>query len=179
MNTEVSILNQNIKIKEIILILGFAAAMCISAYIKIPAWPVPFTMQIFVAALCGFMLPAKKATVSMLIYLGYGLGGAMVFTNSLGLLSPSFGYIIGFIAMVYIISKINGDKTTYRRSIFAGIAGVITCYTIGVSYMYLILHGSIPFIQAIMSGAIVFLPYDVLKVAVAAGISNRIGGKDE
>ena len=176
METEISIENQANKIKKIIKVLAFTVAMCLSSYIKIPIKPVPFTMQILVAVLAGLTLTPKEGLVSMAMYLIYGLGGAVVFAGPASLLSPSFGYIIGFVIMAYIISKQLENKKEIKTKtlIVASIIGLISCYTVGVTYLYAISNGALSITSAIMSGAIIFIPYDLIKIIIAIPLSKKI-----
>ena len=42
----------------------FAALMTVGAYIKVPMWPVPATMQFMFSVMAGLMLGAKLGALS-------------------------------------------------------------------------------------------------------------------
>lgn len=78
------------------------AMNCVSAYIIIPL-PFslsPLALQTMIVNLTGYVLNAKQAFMTMLVYLLVGLAGVPVFTGgSAGpgkLFGPTGGYIIGF-----------------------------------------------------------------------------------
>lgn len=78
------------------------AMNCVSAYIIIPL-PFslsPIALQTLIVNLTGYVLNAKQAFMTMLVYLLVGLAGVPVFTGgSAGpgkLFGPTGGYIIGF-----------------------------------------------------------------------------------
>lgn len=174
-------LEEKAKIKEIILILALTMAMCVSSHIKILAFPVPFTMQVFIAALCGFMLTGKKTVIPLITYLIYGLAGAFVFANGGGIgyvLSPTFGYVIGFIAMAYIIGNMmernQGKEITFKKLLGIGMIGLFAMYILGASYLYMMLGTTLSFIDAITQGILIFIPYDILKLLMATEITKRI-----
>ena len=171
-------------IKDIILIISFTMAMIISSYIKVPLFPVPFTMQTFVVVLSSFVIANRKACIPQIIYLLYGFTGAMVFSNGGGILyvfSPTFGYILGFVVMAYVISymieKCNNVNMTLKRLIAIGSIGVIIQLSIGTSYLYVvsntILDTNISIIDTVIKGSIIFLPYDILKVILAGIIAKQ------
>jgi biotin transport system substrate-specific component len=85
-----------------------------------PLTPVPFTMQVFGAALMGGLLGRKWGSISASIYLVLGLVGLPVFAGQMAefegmdLLSGvvvfytslSAWYIVGFIAMAFVVGNI-------------------------------------------------------------------------
>ena len=121
------------------------AMNCVSAYIIIPL-PFslsPIALQTMIVNLTGYVLNAKQAFMTMLVYLLVGLAGVPVFTGgSAGpgkLFGPTGGYIIGFFQLK-LITGMDWDK-------------------------------------AIMTGALPFIPLDIVKclaAAVIAGPINRI-----
>jgi biotin transport system substrate-specific component len=174
-----NIIEEKAKVKEIILILALTMAMCVSSHIKIPAFPVPFTMQVLIAALCGFMLNGKKTIIPLITYLIYGMAGAFVFANGGGigyLLSPTFGYVLGFIAMAYLIGTLmeRQEEITFKKLFGIGMIGVFAMYIIGASYLYIMLGNTISVMQAIIQGIIIFIPYDILKLLVAVSITKKV-----
>ena len=68
-------------IKNMIIMLSFTIAMIISSYIKIQLFIVPFTMQTFVVVLSAYVIANRKACISYILYLLYGLAGAAIFAN--------------------------------------------------------------------------------------------------
>jgi biotin transport system substrate-specific component len=167
--------DSNVRLKEAVVILLLTIGLCISSHIKIPIQPVPITLQTFMTALTALAIRNRKAVIPTIIYMIYGLGGAFVFTNGGGiwyLLSPTFGYILGFIAMAFVMgillektSKINALKTFSICML-----GTIICHIFGVVYMYTLLHKTITVASAISTGLLIFMPLEVIKMVVATAI---------
>lgn len=188
MNTDAVILksNENEKkhIKDMLLILSFTVAMIISSYIKIPLFPVPITLQTFIVVLSAFVMANRKVSISYILYLLYGLAGAAIFANGGGpsyIFSPTFGYILGFIIMSYIIGFMleNQDKSNIKlqKLILFGFIGVLIQHIIGVVYLYAISHtildSNSSLLSAIINGSLIFLPYDILKIIIAGIITKQ------
>ncbi|MDP1729687.1 MAG: biotin transporter BioY [Devosia sp.] len=82
--------------------------LTLSAKISVPVMPVPVTLQTFaVAALAaGFGWRIGVATVAL--YLLEGLAGLPVFATGGGIdyvFRPSFGFLVGYLPMAYIIGR--------------------------------------------------------------------------
>ncbi len=93
----------------------FAAVLSVSAFIRIPLGPVPLTMQTFAALLTGYVLGPRNGAFATLLYTAVGLAGVPVFTAGGGpayVLSPTFGYIIGFSCC----AALTGRLATFNRS---------------------------------------------------------------
>lgn len=173
-----------INTKEMILVALFAALTAVGAFIKIPLGTVPITLQLLFTVLAGIMLGAKLGALSQLIYMIIGLFGVPVFAGGTGgitnIISPSFGYVIGFILGAYVIGKIAEGQTnpSLVRLFVASVAGVIVIYAIGVPYLYFIMNnvsGKImTFSNALKFGLIVFIPGDLLKCVIASALGVKV-----
>lgn len=91
----------------VIVVLG-SLLLTLSAKISVPVLPVPVTLATFaVAALAaGFGWRIGVATVAL--YIAQGLAGLPVFTFGGGwtyVMSPTFGFILGYLPMAYIIGR--------------------------------------------------------------------------
>lgn len=171
-------------VKEITLISLFVALITIGSKITIPSPIVPFTLQWMFVTLSGMLLGPKLAPMSVIVYITLGLLGLPVFTKGGGIsyiLSPTFGYLIGFIIASYIIGKsveIMGNKIFFWRMMVAMVISLFVLYGIGVSYMYLIstvyLGKSLSLTDAIWYGALLFIPTDILSAALSSILGVRI-----
>lgn len=170
--------------KEITLISLFVALITIGSKITIPSPIVPFTLQWMFVALSGMLLGAKLGSASMAVYVILGLIGLPVFTKGGGIgyiVSPTFGYLIGFIAAAYIIGKaaerMKGN-IKFAKILSAMFLGMMVVYTIGVSYMYLIVNfylgKSITLLNALWTGALIFIPTDMLSAVLCSVLGVRI-----
>ncbi len=131
------------KTKELILIGLFASIIAISTFIKIPIGPVPITLQLPAILLTGFLLGSKRASYSVLIYILVGLVGIPVFSFGGGLssvLSPTFGFVIGFIFAAMIVGQSHRFKINIPLYIFLSICAIGVTYIFGVVHFYIIMN---------------------------------------
>jgi biotin transport system substrate-specific component len=163
-----------------ILIAMFAILTAVGAFISIPIPPVPVTLQFLMCLLSGAILGAKRGAMSQILYVFMGLVGLPIFAGGKGgighLMSPTFGYLIGFIVCAFIVGKaVESSKEFSVWRVFAGgIIGLLITYVIGVSYLYLILNYVVKSPMDIMGAIkIGFLPF-ALKDSVMAGIGAGI-----
>ena len=158
------------------------AMNCVSAYIIIPL-PFslsPLALQTLIVNLTGYVLNAKQAFMTMLVYLLVGLAGVPVFTGgSAGpgkLFGPTGGYIIGFLVTAVFLAYFRGEKYSFKRYALLGcVIGIPLIYVFGVVQLKLIT--GMGWDKAIMTGALPFIPLDIVKclaAAVIAGPINRI-----
>ena len=158
------------------------AMNCVSAYIIIPL-PFslsPLALQTMIVNLTGYVLNAKQAFMTMLVYLLVGLAGVPVFTGgSAGpgkLFGPTGGYIIGFLVTAVFLAYFRGEKYSFKRYALLGcVIGIPLIYVFGVVQLKLIT--GMGWDKAIMTGALPFIPLDIVKclaAAVIAGPINRI-----
>ncbi|WP_374111032.1 biotin transporter BioY [uncultured Phascolarctobacterium sp.] len=158
------------------------AMNCVSAYIIIPL-PFslsPLALQTMIVNLTGYVLNAKQAFMTMLVYLLVGLAGVPVFTGgSAGpgkLFGPTGGYIIGFLFTAVFLAYFRGEKYNFKRYALLGcVIGIPLIYVFGVVQLKLIT--GMGWDKAIMTGALPFIPLDIVKclaAAVIAGPINRI-----
>lgn len=158
------------------------AMNCVSAYIIIPL-PFslsPLALQTLIVNLTGYVLNAKQAFMTMLVYLFVGLAGVPVFTGgSAGpgkLFGPTGGYIIGFLFTAVFLAYFRGEKYSLKRYALLGcVIGIPLIYVFGVVQLKLIT--GMGWDKAIMTGALPFIPLDIVKclaAAVIAGPINRI-----
>ena len=169
-----------------------AALTVVGAYIKITIGQVPITLQTLFVYLSGNILTPGFAAAAQGTYLICGLIGLPVFTMGGGpasVLQPTFGYLISFPIASMIISKIIGMQQaksnhknvhtiTVQRIILANAIGGALIFTIGVLYLYLNLNfitdNTISLKTALWIGFIVFIPGEIIKVILAAIMSNKL-----
>ena len=86
--------------RELTLLPLFTVLTAVGAFIKIPLGAVPVSLQTVFVLLSALLL-GKKAAISQGLYVLLGLLGLPIFTGGGGIgyvLTPTFGYLIGFIA---------------------------------------------------------------------------------
>ena len=96
-------------------------------------------------ALAGVLLGAKLGGLSVLLYVALGLAGLPVFYPGGGpayVLTPSFGYLIGFLFAAVLIGFVRErcEKLTgglkIRHLLFGCIGGLLIVYLCGVGHMF-------------------------------------------
>lgn len=162
----------------------FAALTAVGAFIRIPIGPVPITMQALFTILAGVMLGARIGAMSQLIYVLLGLIGLPIFSDGTGglnhVISPSFGYLIGFVISAFVMGKIveHSEKVTFIKIFATCILGIIIIYLIGIPYFYIILKTvlvkEITLQYVIKMGFLIFIPGDLLKAVIASLLAVKI-----
>jgi biotin transport system substrate-specific component len=161
----------------------FAAVLALSAFIRIPAGPVPLTLQSTAALLCGYCLGPRLGAAAALLYTAVGLAGLPVFASGGGpayILSPTFGYILGFTSCALVAGALaplnSGGSALYAYLIM--LAGLAALYLPGLAWLYLMLRhlsGAPADIAAILqTGLIIPFAGDLLKTIPAAVIGVRL-----
>ncbi len=175
----------NKPLKLLILSSLMAALTAVGAQIRIPMFPVPFTLQTLFVLLSGNLLGAKWGGYSMLLYLALGLMGFPVFAGTSGLgvaFTPTFGYLLSFPICAYWVGKRmarkNGYKKSFTKIFMINVIGQIWIFALGVSYLWLIsnlyLGDHFPLEKALMAGFVLFIPGVLIKVTIAAWITNHM-----
>ena len=164
--------------RQMILISLFAALTAVGAFISIPIYPVPLTLQTLFTLLAAMTLGSVMGASSQIIYVLLGVIGLPVFAGfkaGIGILfGPTGGFLFGFIISAYVIGKIIEVKK--EKNIFyyflAGIIGTIILYIIGITQLSLITGIGIK--KAIAVGMLPFLPGDILKIIAASFIASKL-----
>ena len=153
----------------------FAALTAIGAFFKIPFPLAAISMQFFFTAMAGVLLGAGWGALSQLVYVLIGLIGIPIFALGGGfsyVFQPTFGFLLGLIPCAFVIGKLAKRPLTFWRSVLSMLAGLAVLYAIGVPYMALIANGylgkGLTFWQVIRSGMLIYLPGDLLKIAVSS-----------
>jgi len=174
---------KKMKTRDIVLVGTFAALTAVGAFIRVPFFPVPFTLQVFFVLMAGILLGPVLGALSQAVYVLIGLLGFPVFAGGGGpgyVLMPSFGFLIGFIAGAYVIGYMfNLRKTpTYLWMIASMLVGLAAIYLIGILGLYLnlnyVMQKSISLTKTFWIGMIIFLPGDIVKIAVSAYLAQNL-----
>lgn len=160
----------NLKTKEITTCAMFAALIAIGAFIKIdiplPMYTMHFTFQWFFVLMAGFLLGARLASLSVLVYLCIGLTGVPVFAAGGGptyIFRPGFGFLLGFMLAAFLIGllteKMKAGKV--RQMLLPALVGLVAYYGVGAVYFYCIknFYAATP-----MSFAVIVVDYCLITV---------------
>ncbi|GKU84770.1 biotin transporter BioY [Niallia sp. NCCP-28] len=101
---------------------------------------VPLTLQTFFAILAGLVLGKRLGSMAMIAYMFVGLVGLPIFSQFGGgfrvIFSPTFGFILSYIIVSYVVGFMIEKKATLPMFIFSSIVGLILNYVIGTNWMY-------------------------------------------
>lgn len=167
---------------ELIISALFIALITVGAFIKIPLGSIPITLQSMFVLLAGQILTPKCAALTILIYIAMGLFGLPVFSGGGGLsyiLTPMFGYIVGFFFAAIIVSAISHKgNSKICKLILANFFGLIFIYVCGIGYYILLnlfyFNKVIDIAALLLMGVVVFIPKDVVFCVITAIIAKRI-----
>jgi biotin transport system substrate-specific component len=154
--------------------------------IPLPISPAPITLQVLFVFLAGLLLGPVWGPVSLLLYLAAGAIGVPVFagmTGGIGVLTAeSAGYLWSYPLAALVIGLFVHRGTDLRDPAAAStpvivvslVTATVLIYAMGVGYMAWLLE--LELWEAIVAGAVPFIPGELLKIAAAVAIvkSGRI-----
>ncbi len=169
-------------ISAILLVIAGTLFIAISAKIKVPFFPVPMTLQTLAVPLVAAAYGSRLGVITILAYLGEGLIGMPVFTNTppavagaAYFLGPTGGYLIGYIAAAWIVGAA-ADRSwdrSFPKLFGAMLLGDIVVFVLGFAWLAWgaqLSTGSTGLgVAAAFSGGVApFLLGDLLKLVLAA-----------
>lgn len=156
----------------------FVILTALGAFVRIPLpfSPVPITLQTFFVLLGAAVLGRNRGAIVQSAYVFLGAAGLPIFSGAgsglLYLSGPTAGYLFGFILASLFIGKAL-DRAVSKTSVFLiFLAGDLVILGLGALWLKAFLRVS--FNQAWAMGVIPFVYPDILKVAIASGIYQRI-----
>jgi len=156
------------------LIVGFAVLTAVSAQVRVPLpfTPVPVTGQTFVVLLCGAALGSARGVLAQGLYLALACAGLPILTGGRPAfpLPPTSGYLVGFVVAAYLVGRLveRGWDRRLRTAVVAMAAGDAVLLLCGVAWLAVVVGG--PPAKVLAMGLWPFIPGDLLKVALAAGM---------
>jgi biotin transport system substrate-specific component len=149
-------------------------ALCAQIAIFLPFSPIPITMQTFGVMLLGCLLGSKKAAAAVVLYLLEGTLGLPVFAggviNTLALMGPPAGYLVGMVAQAYLSGLLKDKKITATS--LKGISLLLFASLVQLSIGTLVLA---PFVGSNYALALGFTPFiigGILKVAAIVALEK-------
>jgi biotin transport system substrate-specific component len=175
-------------VREVSLLAAGVGILAASAWLSVPFYPVPLTMQTLAVLLVGGLLGARRGVTSVAAYLALGMMGAPVFHGGVGgpvvIAGPTGGYLLGFLPAAFLMGLVASRVRTLARGRgrswkeLAALAGgalsaEAAIYVVGVPWLAFFTGG---LGQAVSVGVVPFLLGDLLKTAVAVG-ALRLGSR--
>jgi biotin transporter BioY len=157
---------------DAVLVVGFACLTAAFAQISFWIGPVPVTGQTFAVLLTGALLGSRRGALSQLSYLAVGATG-IPYWFALGgppgiarLVGPTGGYLIGFVAVAYLVGWLaerGWDRRIWTAAL-AMLAGETVLYVFGLTWLVRF----VPIGKVLQVGLYPFIIGDLIKVAAAA-----------
>ena len=153
-----------------------AAVTAVAAQISVPLFAVPFTLQVLAVILSGLLLGPRYGALSQAIYVLVGAVGVPVFAQFSGglavILGPTGGYLVSYpvAAAVAGLAARAARDASRRRALWTsfvwGCAGLAVIYAVGATWLSVVTD--LPLAVAVAQGVLIFVPFDLIKVALAA-----------
>jgi biotin transport system substrate-specific component len=161
-------------LREVGLVVGFAGlmALCARVTIPLPFTPVPLTLQTFAAVMTGALLGSARGVTSVGVYLLAAACGLPILSggHSGPPIGPTGGYLLGFALSAGLVGYL-AERRWDRRFLPAlgtMLLGNIVIYICGLTW--LTIYTGKPLSQMLVLGLYPFIPGDLLKTALAAGL---------
>lgn len=174
-----SSLDRAINVAAVLLVTALTA-LAAQISVPLPFTPVPFTLTPMVVLLGGAVLGARLGMASQVLYLALGIAGFPVFAASavlpqgaLRLLGPTGGYLMSYPFAAFVAGALaeRGFDRRYFTSVLAMAAGLAVVFTGGVLWLaWFAQPVRAGLTAALRTGLYPFLPADIIKICIAAGI---------
>lgn len=161
--------------------------LTLAAKVSVPVLPVPVTLQSLAVAIIAAAFGWRIGVATVALYIAEGLSGLPVFASGGGigyLMSPSFGFIVGWLVMAYIIGRAADLGASGRIVLLFGamVLGNAVSFAFGFTWLLVVANviiqtgSALPgwldatnLIGTAWAGAVApFITWDVLKMAFAA-----------
>lgn len=165
--------NQQTKLRMMIVTALFAAIMGVLAQITIPLPLVPITGQTLAIGLAATILGSRYGTLSVFLYLLIGSVGVPVFAEFSGgiskLVGPTGGYLVGFLPAAFIIGWFM-EKTsfTFKNALLANTIGMLLTLVFGTAWLKV--AAELSWTAALAGGFTPFLVVGLMKAFLASWI---------
>lgn len=164
MNENIRIMTYLGLIRATIAILSGCLLLILCSQVKVPFYPVPFTLQTVAIFTLGLTQSPGHAFGSVAAYLLAASCGLPVFgnhANPLWLMGKCGGYLVGFPIAAYVTAYL-AQRTSILMALFCG---HLPIYFFGFIWLSLFFGST----DAWVHGVVFFIPLDILKAAMAFG----------
>jgi biotin transport system substrate-specific component len=155
------------ELQWITLALFGAALITLGSYIRVPMYPVPFTLQTLAILVIGLTQSPKQALGSVICYLLFASVGLPVLAgkiNPLWFMGKCSGYLIGFPIGACLIAWMRKKF----HPVLALLSGEAVIFLMGWIWLTNLFGPKIAFLQ----GVVIFLPSEGLKILAALALSS-------
>jgi len=167
--------------REVWLVPLFALLTALGALMRVhlPGTPVPATLQTLFVLIAGGVGGVFVGLASQILYMALGFCGLPFFAGSAAFgtiaLTPTLGYLVGFVLAAAFMGLAGRRKSSIWVWVLKGLAATAIIYVCGIAHLTIFTGGDIS--TAALMGAAPFIPWDVMKVIIAAlvitGLNRR------
>ena len=139
--------------------------------LRVYLWEVPLTLQSLAVYGSGLFLGWRLGVLSMALYLVLGLAFPFYAGGGTGLehlLGASVGYLVAFPLVALVAGAVTQSDRSAGRVVLGLLAGSAVLFACGVVGLYAVV--GLEWGQAVMSGWVKFLPWDLTKIALVASV---------
>lgn len=164
--------------KELCYISAAVALLAVCSWISIPFASVPITLQTLALFLMVGVLGTRRATFAVFAYLALGFFGVPVFSlftgGAIKLFEPAGGFLIGFLVATPIMGLFYRGKL-WQKAV-ALLLGLVIYNLFAVVWFCVLYTGFSAggVWTAILTCVLPYLPFDVIKIALALVLTERI-----
>lgn len=155
------------------LMAAVVAAMGLLPPLYLPVSPTPITLQTMGVMLAGALLGRRGGALALLVFLALLAAGVPVLSGGRGgvahLFGPGGGYILSFPLAAWVIGwwAERRARPGFWHLLAGNVAGgILLVYAVGAPVLALITGRSLA--EALVAGALIYLPGDLLKAVTAA-----------
>ena len=157
--------------------------LCVIAPFSLPVLAIPFSLASLAILAVSALLGAVRGVLAVVLYLLIGLAGIPVFSGFLGgvgcFVSPTGGFLLGYLPFAFV-GGIGADilrsrfskKSAFSRFTYGGLYFLFALAATALLYLCGCVHycltAGVSFPQSLSVCVLPFLPFDLLKCALAA-----------
>ena len=158
-------------LRDALVVLSGSALLAAAAWVRVPMWPVPMTMQTFAVLLIGASCGPRLGAAVVAAYLAEAALGLPVLAGGKALVlgGPTFGYLVGFLLAAIAVgwaAQRGWTRRGWPTLLGALLLGQALIYLPGLAWLHAAwLHD---LRATLAAGLFPFLLGDALKVLLAA-----------
>lgn len=169
-------------LRNLVLAVAGSLLLVLAAKVKVPLWPVPITLQTLAVLTLGAAFGPRLGLATVALYLGYGLSGLPVFTNTppsvagpLYFAGPTGGFLIAYLPAAAIAGWAASRGSSVLRLAAGLVAADLLILALGCLWLALgaqMASGAtgIGLAKAWAAGVRPFLLGETLKIALSASL---------
>ena len=165
-------------IKRLTLTASLAAIIAVLSLLYIPAYPTPFTLQLFAVYFSLYLGGGAIGTLAVFIYIAIGCLGLPVFSGFRGgvgaLFDATGGFIIGFLLLALVYWALTSCIKLKKAKLVASLISLATLYAAGVVWYTVVYLDGQGFLGAVLVTVLPFVLPDLLKMYLAYLLAKRL-----